>query len=235
MGNNTLLGTIPKVAIDIEGFVAGIYEAEMGLINTMRGETHTFSEMTEYPKRGGTVFGLSYDEHTTYRKMAWREHWKSIPRYVEEPILLRAAQEWDSCWVTAAGDSGIMESIRKWLGYNYNNVDLPIIQVPTGSDKSLLDFDVFLDDAPRLAYRIAEIYEGSRLPELRSGHMRFERQKSMIIPRWPYTPNGIEGIAPSHILRVAPGPSEAFTMAREMTHMVGERRNETVMPTKLKG
>ena len=54
MGNDTLLGTIPKVAIDIEGFVAGIYEAEMGLINTMRGETHTFSEMTEYPKRGGT-------------------------------------------------------------------------------------------------------------------------------------------------------------------------------------
>ena len=43
VGNNTLLRTIPKVAIDIEGFVTGIYEADMGLINTMRGETHTFS------------------------------------------------------------------------------------------------------------------------------------------------------------------------------------------------
>ena len=204
---------LPKTALDLEGVVAGTYIAELWLINDENPhQHHTFDEMVEYPHPGGTVFGLSYEEHTHYRRRTWMERWDTIPRYVDEGTVAGMALVSAPSWVTAAGDGGILPYIEMWKAANYPNVRFPTVPVPKGSDKTDLDFDMYIDDAPRLGRRIAELYRKSQ----DSGGANKSRPKRAVMPRWPYTPMELHTAAPGHILRVAPTPQETFAVAKEM-------------------
>ncbi len=203
----------PKIGIDIEGVVAGTYEEEMHLINEDRNEHHMFNEMVEYPRPGITVFGLSYEQHTQYRVRTWTERWRMIPRYVGEHIVMGMALVGDPSWITAAGDGGALPYVEQWIATNYANLHIPIVMVPKGSDKTALDFDLYIDDAPRLAYSITTLYR--KMPDSDSKADQ-RRPKMLVTPRWPYTPPDIHTLAPEHIFRVASSPAEAFMIARDM-------------------
>ncbi len=165
-----------RVALDVDQVLVNAFEAAMQLINETRGEHHTMTELTDYPRKGGTIFGIPYEEWTGFYERAWAERWSVMQRLVDEAAIATLMQHYAVDLVTSRGDDSVA-FLKGWLGANYPNLKFNIVVSKKGSDKAELPYDIYIDDAPRLANSISG----------KGGKMVF-------MVRWPHNAQ-LEGIA----------------------------------------
>ncbi len=85
---------------------------------------------------------------------AWTKGWHEIPplAHPEKLQMLVSAHHVD---IVSSRDDSTIEGLRMWCLSNYPSLSLELILPGFDSDKSLLPYDVYIDDSPDLAAKIS--------------------------------------------------------------------------------
>ena len=144
-----------KIGLDLEVSLADVHIVWVRNYNLHNGTDHTVADINKWDfyKHPDTKFVITQKEFFDSFKKLWRESWEEIP-LVEENIcsILNVLQQkhiMDIVTKTVAAYES-KEPILAWLKKNcvpYHN----LITLPIEKSKLDLDYDLIIDDDPRLA------------------------------------------------------------------------------------
>jgi hypothetical protein len=147
-----------RQAIDVDQTLLGGFMKAAQLIERETGRPSPFESMTEYPRPGLTIFGLPYEKYSEFYERGWSQEYATIPRLANE-VDLTAVWTAAQSKIVMAGVGNKIESVKRAFTVHFPSIAARladnIVPVPKGGDKAQLPFDIFYDDAPRLAQSVA--------------------------------------------------------------------------------
>jgi 5'(3')-deoxyribonucleotidase len=147
-------GTI--VSIDIDQSLANVHEVMIGLYNKSKGTTYTVEDHKDWDFKS---IGSNYNEMMSFYVDAWKNHWKEIKLMGHREGLIRS-EEYFVQDISSSRDhygltGGTTDSTNKWLSMQGLNW-LPVFFDATKIRKSLLAYQIYIDDSPKLADEIQQ-------------------------------------------------------------------------------
>jgi 5'(3')-deoxyribonucleotidase len=143
-----------KIALDADQVLAQTFGRIAEVLNIKYHTSYTLNDMKEYPKPGVPLLpGWDEPFDTTYDRL-WNEDWKSIPKLADPTLFEKACEKMHIDIVTSRGEEAA-GPLKEWMKFNYPNVKAKMVIVPKYSDKGLLPYNLYIDDAPRLSESIA--------------------------------------------------------------------------------
>ncbi len=138
-----------RIALDADQVLAQTFGRIAEVLNAKCGTSYTINDMMEYPKPGVPLLpGWDEPFDTTYDRL-WNEDWKSIPRLADPKLFEEACEKFNIDIVTSRGEEAA-GPLKDWMKFNYPDVKAKMVIVPKYSDKGLLPYSLYIDDAPRL-------------------------------------------------------------------------------------
>jgi uncharacterized HAD superfamily protein len=141
-----------KIALDVDGVLADIILVWINEYNKKYGKS--ISKETIRHWDFWRELGVDKDEFYYQLSNCWSQ-WKEVPPM--EKDIANAVNELHSVGtvdIVTARDHASTKYVINWLEHNsikYNEY----VAVPDGRDKANLDYDVFIDDSPHNAVRMA--------------------------------------------------------------------------------
>jgi len=143
-----------KIALDIDGVLADITIPWVNICNELHN-THLVKQDVK-TWNFWKIAGISQDEFFRIFSLAWRE-WKQVPP--TEPDLatkVKDIQRHGQVDIVTGRSEDTIPFVKKWLIHHQISYS-HFISVVRGEDKILLDYDVFIDDAPINVVRAANL------------------------------------------------------------------------------
>lgn len=143
-----------KIALDIDGVLADITVPWVNICNEIHN-THLAKEDVK-TWNFWEVAGISRDEFFRIFSIAWRE-WKQVPPTESDlTTKVKDIQRHGQVDIVTGRSKDTITYVKKWLIHHqipYSD----FINVRSGEEKILLDYDVFIDDAPINVVRAASL------------------------------------------------------------------------------
>ncbi len=140
-----------SVSVDADQVLCPAFQFVMRKINDTRGANHTFEEMAYYPSsKDQFFFGVPYSEFRRLYDESWANEWHLIENLADRGKIAKLATQIDLDVVSSRGEEAASPLIR-WVEHNHPGTFGKVLIVPNRSDKSELDYTIFIDDAPRIA------------------------------------------------------------------------------------
>jgi uncharacterized HAD superfamily protein len=146
----------PTVALDADQVLAKTFDLIVEMINEKKGTKHTLEDMKTYPHPGTRFLGITTEEFNEMFDNLWASGWKRIGSIADPDLLFIFCKVFKADVVSSRGEEAA-KPLRDWIKHNYPKVNLKVVAVPKYSDKTLLPYQIFIDDAPRLAESISKM------------------------------------------------------------------------------
>lgn len=150
-----------SIALDVDQVMANSFTLVAEELNMAHGTHYTLKDIKEYPTAGRPFLNVTNEEFNKVYDDVWIKNWRGIPKLASNDILARLSKAFKVDIVSSRGEEAA-GPLRKWLGLYYPEMKNHIVVTKKYSDKSSLPYNIFVDDAPRLASTIEKI-EGKLL------------------------------------------------------------------------
>lgn len=161
-------GAKQKVAIDIDGTLALVHGLMIDSYNRKKGTNFSVENLTEW---GFKSIGSTYAEMMAIYVNVWKNQWKDIPFSANPNQIMKLAEYYTVHLLTSRSASnkgmtgGTVDSLNAWRqmhGIGEDRIHMEIC--PPKHDKSeKFDYDIYIDDSPKLAESIKVNGAGARL------------------------------------------------------------------------
>lgn len=142
-----------KVALDVDEVMAHSFLLVAEKINKQYGTNYTIENLKDYPSTDKIFLCVTNSEFNKIYDESWVQDWERIRKLADNKILVELSASFDVDIVSSRGEEAA-EPLREWLALNYPEMINRIIIVKKYGDKSILPYQIYIDDAPRLAEAI---------------------------------------------------------------------------------
>ncbi|HUB92439.1 MAG TPA: hypothetical protein VL945_00600 [Candidatus Saccharimonadales bacterium] len=170
------------IALDVDQVLADPFGLIVKELNRKYGKSYSFEDLKDYPSPGRYFLGATNEEFVEIYDRLWIENWREIPKLASADLLARLSKAFKVDIVSGRGEKAA-PPLRKWLELNYPEMRNNVVVIEKFKDKSVLPYNVFIDDAPRLADTI-EAIEGKLLLLVDAPYNRHVKETSKVI-RFP--------------------------------------------------
>jgi 5'(3')-deoxyribonucleotidase len=188
----------PKVALDVDGTIANPHAVIVEEWNRITGKDFRVSDIDNYDWSISKL-QMPMEEFFRIYENSWNERTAEIRAAVTEQELVCFAKYFDVDIVTQRS-SNTKTALQKWLKHNFPSLDLKTILVEQTSDKLKADYDIIIDDAPKI---------------WRAFHQNdpLTYGKWLYAPKQPWNSKVISSMFPSPKMASVNAVSNAFEMA----------------------
>lgn len=141
----------PRISLDVDGVLADVNTPWLQRHNQRAGTTYQFQDMVDWGFRG---IGSTTAEMMPLYDLVWNEDWPEV-RCLASSSLIGALAEIAHVDLVTSRTTATMQSLRRWL-QSHGISNLNIILNEQHRSKADLDYDIYIDDDPRLAAAIAD-------------------------------------------------------------------------------
>ncbi len=149
-------GQLLKIAFDIDGTLAMIDKPMIGMYNELKGTSYTENDMTDWNFK---LIGATYREMMNIYVDLWKNHYAEIKFAGDAKQIKELAKYYAIDIVTArdtddskpTGDTA--KELSEWIGMHQLS-GIPIRIVSPNTNKANLDYQIYVDDSPRLAEKV---------------------------------------------------------------------------------
>jgi 5'(3')-deoxyribonucleotidase len=150
-----------SIALDVDQVLANPFALVIKELHKTYGIHYTPKDLKEYPTPGKPFLNVTNEEFNRMYNDVWNAHWKDIPRLANNEILVRLSKTFKVDIVSSRGEEAAAP-LHKWLNLYYPEMKTHIVVTKKYSDKTALPYNIYIDDAPRLASSIEQM-EGKLL------------------------------------------------------------------------
>jgi 5'(3')-deoxyribonucleotidase len=164
MGNDPIANLVKKhgntlaVALDVDQVMAHAFLLVVDLVNKQTDSDYIYEDLKEYPEPPKPFLNVTNAEFWKLYDVAWNEHWEEIGRLGEKKLYIELFSSFKVDIVSSRGEEAA-EPLRKWMKKYYPEIEARLVVLKKFGDKSVLPYQVYIDDAPRLPGKI-ELMEG---------------------------------------------------------------------------
>jgi 5'(3')-deoxyribonucleotidase len=155
-----LAPTNVQIAIDMDEVIAEVHEVMIAIYNRAKGTVYTIEDHKDWDFRS---VGSNYEEMMGYYVDAWRNHWKEIRLIGDKEKIIELGQYFVLDIVSSRGGDGVTDGTcdgaDSWIRMHKLEW-MPVFFDSTGIKKHILDYQLYIDDSPRLAEAIVESGRG---------------------------------------------------------------------------
>lgn len=136
-----------RIAVDVDGVLAETMDAWCRKANQEFGKAIKLEDLTIWASWG--LVGISKDDFYRILDEVW-DSWKDIPP-TEDNIAARVSKikPFGQIDIVTGRSLQTIEAVKAWLKHNMVEYD-HFVRVRGWRDKVLLNYDVYIDDAPEL-------------------------------------------------------------------------------------
>ena len=149
-----------RVSFDVDETFAGTFSVMIRLYNSVKGTGYTLTNHTDWDFKG---IGSTYKEMMHFYVEAWQKHWTEIPMIVDRKNVMEVVQYVASDISTSRGGDGLTdgtsEHVAQWVLAN-RLAFMPWFCDKTTIPKADLGYEIYVDDSPRLAEKVAKSGDG---------------------------------------------------------------------------
>lgn len=137
-------------ALDIEGVIAEITPIVLNSYNRLHRTSWNVDDVTDW---GFQSIHAGMPEMMSLFNHTWTEHWRDIRCMCDSGLVNALAGEMKLDIVTSR--TGVDDWLRLWL--KSNDLDrMPLIIRSPKNEKTELHYDIYIDDSPMLAKKVAD-------------------------------------------------------------------------------
>ncbi len=144
-----------RISLDVDDTIANIMSPLLMLHNSINSSDYEASDVTDWSWRGVNLTTEQFYE--LYNKV-WMNFTERIDCIVDKKLLLRLAKHYEIDLVTSRGNVPKLEEtvkpLKKWLA-RHGISKFRLVISSEYSPKDTLGYDIYIDDSPLLAERIA--------------------------------------------------------------------------------
>lgn len=144
-----------RISLDVDDTIANIMSPLLMLHNSINSSDYEASDVTDWSWRGVNLTTEQFYE--LYNKV-WMNFTERIDCIVDKKLLLRLAKHYEIDLVTSRGNVPKLEEtvkpLKKWL-VRHGISKFRLVISSEYSPKDTLGYDIYIDDSPLLAERIA--------------------------------------------------------------------------------
>ncbi len=145
----------PRIALDADEVLDAVMPLVVEHINMQNKKDYDPYNIQEYPSKERGFLGLKIEEVDELFDYIWLNEAHKIRKIAYEDPIIEAKKFYDINVVTTKGER-IRKKFEEWLNSNFPKARLEVLTLQKHADKSELDFDIYIDDAPRLINKISE-------------------------------------------------------------------------------
>jgi len=134
-----------RVALDVEEVLAAIALPVLSLYNQINGTSYVISDVKDWRFKS---INSSVSEMMPLFNKVWLEQYQNIGCYGDLKLMSELCREYSVDIVT--GRVGTDNPLKKWLAIN-NLQGIPLVIHPPRTEKTVLGYNIFIDDSPLLA------------------------------------------------------------------------------------
>ena len=151
-----------KVAVDMDETLAKIHPLMIANFNKVNGTNFTVKDHIDF---GFKNLGSCHEEMMPFYVQVWKEQWREIPLNVDVKLLGELAKYYEVNILTARSPNakgetgGTVDALNEFLKLHKINLVLPppVLCDPKYDKARDFDYDIYVDDSPRLAETIAKM------------------------------------------------------------------------------
>lgn len=139
-----------RISLDVDGVLADVNTPWLQRYNQRAGTAYQFQDMVDWGFHG---IGATTAEMMPLYDLVWNEDWPEV-KCLASSSLIGALTEIAQVDLVTSRTTSTIKSLQRWLR-SHGIPDLNIILNEQHRSKADLDYDVYIDDDPRLAAAIA--------------------------------------------------------------------------------